>query len=674
MKKAIIISLLALVSITGLAQNKIGILAGTMWRNEQTGDWDIGFTEKYAIYDCRLWDYGTLKRKNDKFEVTLINQDERVKVTIGAQKDEKRQMMIVSSSKSQVPKGKKQIYSLITTKTLPNYPNKDLAPFKDNGYREGDTATIVGWLKDFPKEVLDRKRKFEINNLYNIFTNTQTTVSGDIDDEGRFVVKVPVENAKEVYADWRRSNLQTVLEPGETYFFLYDGKTNQKLFMGRNARVQNELLAHNYRRAYHQTDEHGLTDEQLLAYKDQWVSMYEKNNGMIDSILNTNPTLSRKFEDYHRMSNLCTMAQELTQSRMYGASGKLPQAVTDYVNTTLWSNIIKPYTISREMSWLIYYYSLMAEEDNPNIQQKKTFDANNLLQMAEDGEFQASAEDIAFLKRWQRLIEQLKQAPETETPVIEAQNKKLIEEVNEFAQRPDVQTLMNDYFNAIMNEVKVKAETTDAVFTDPVLRDMAKSQMLTSHLQRNRMPLTPDCIEVLQEIQLSAARNAVLAENNKFVTVQQAEVPYPASLRPSSDVEGLTDGEAIFRKIVEPFKGRIVYLDIWGTWCGPCREKLAESPFVKSQLKEFDIVYLYLANRSPDDAWKSVIKEYDLSGENCVHYNLPAAQQRAVEEFLKVEGFPTYKLIDKQGNIHDLEWLHTSNMDFFKETLSKLSK
>ena len=173
---------------------------------------------------------------------------------------------------------------------------------------------------------------------------------------------------------------------------------------------------------------------------------------------------------------------------------------------------------------------------------------------------------------------------------------------------------------------------------------------------------------------MSAARNAVLAENNKFVTVQQAEVPYPASLRPSSDVEGLTDGEAIFRNIVEPFKGRIVYLDIWGTWCGPCREKLAESPFVKSQLKEFDIVYLYLANRSPEDAWKSVIKEYDLSGENCVHYNLPAAQQRAVEEFLKVEGFPTYKLIDKHGNIHDLEWLHTSNMDFFKETLRELSK
>lgn len=662
MKKAIITALLALVSITGLAQNKIGILAGTMWRNEQTGDWDIGFTEKYAIYDCRLWEYGNLKRMNDKFEVTLINHDERVKVTIGAQKDEKRLMTIGSN--------KKQTYSLITSKTLPNYPTKDLAPFKDNGYREGDTATIVGWLKDLPKEVLDRNRKFEINNLYNIFTNIPTTASSDIDDEGHFIIKVPVENAKEVYADWRRSRLQTVLEPGETYFFLLDGKTNQRLMMGRNARVQNELLAHTFRMAYNQTDEHGLSDEQLLAYKDQWVGMYEKNNGLIDSVLNANPTLSRKYEDYRRMSNLCTMAQELAQSRMYSASRKLPQSVKDYVNTTLWSNVIKPYTISREMSWLIYYYSLMAEEDDPKMQQNRTFDANTLLQMSEQGRFKASAEDLATIKKWQNMMEQYKKASPDEAKKIEEQNKELIEELNILMQRPEVEDIVNDYFDMI----DLKAKLIDSVYQDPVLRDIAKGQLLCSRFVERRLPLNQTCMDVLSEIQLPAIRNAVMTRNDKLLAIQQAEVEDIASLHPSSDVEGLTDGEAILRKILEPYKGRIVYLDIWGTWCGPCKEKLSESDYVKQQLKEFDIVYLYLANRSPEESWKNVIKQYKLTGDNCVHYNLPAAQQQAVEEFLKVEGFPTYKLIDKQGNIHDLEWLHTSNMDFFKETLSKLSK
>ena len=142
--------LLALVTMAALAQSKIGTLAETYWRNEQTGDWDIGFTERYAIYDCRLWDYSDIKQKGDKFEVTLTANGDQVNVTIGKLKNGKRQMAI---------NGKKQTYSQITTGELPDYPAKDLTPFKDNRYQAGDTVTFAGWLKDFPQQVLDRNRK-----------------------------------------------------------------------------------------------------------------------------------------------------------------------------------------------------------------------------------------------------------------------------------------------------------------------------------------------------------------------------------------------------------------------------------------------------------------------------------------------------------------------------------
>ena len=39
-----------------------------------------------------------------------------------------------------------------------------------------------------------------------------------------------------------------------------------------------------------------------------------------------------------------------------------------------------------------------------------------------------------------------------------------------------------------------------------------------------------------------------------------------------------------------------------------------------------------------------------------------------------VNGYPTYKLIDKQGNIHDLHWLHHEDMNSFLETIDKMSK
>lgn len=660
MKKAIITTLLVLIAIPGLAQNKIGILAGTMWRNEQTGDWDIGFTEKYAIYDCRFWEYGNLKRMNNKFEVTLVNPEMTLKVSVGKQKDGRRQITIGN--------GKKQVYSLITSETLPDYPTKDWSTFKDNGYREGDTVTFVGWLKDLPKEVLDKKRLFEID-LYSIYTKEGVEFKGDIDDEGRFIVKVPVENSQEIYADWRRSHLHTVLEPGETYFYLFDYKNKKRLFMGHNARLQNELLAHNFIRAYEQSDEHSMTDEQIKAYNDQWMNMYQRNVTMLDSLLNENPTLSRKYADYQRMSNVSTMAQELLQSRLFAISKKLPQTTLDFIEDNLWSNIVKPYTVSREIGWFLYYYLLMAQEKNPQMQQNRTFDANTLLQMSERGLFKASAEDLTTIKKWQNMMEQYKKASPDEAKKIEEQNKELIEELNILMQRPEVEDIVNDYFDMI----DLKAKVIDSVYQDPVLRDIAKGQLLCSRFVERRLPLNQTCMDVLSEIQLPAIRNAVMTRNDKLLAIQQAEVEDIASLHPSSDVEGLTDGEAILRKILEPYKGRIVYLDIWGTWCGPCKEKLSESDYVKQQLKEFDIVYLYLANRSPEESWKNVIKQYKLTGDNCVHYNLPTAQQLAVEEFLHVDAFPTYKLIDKQGNIHDLHWLHTDDMDSFKETLYRIS-
>ncbi len=661
MKKAIITTLLVLIAIPGLAQNKIGILAGTMWRNEQTGDWDIGFTEKYAIYDCRFWEYGNLKRMNDKFEVTLVNPEKTLKVSVGKQKDGRRQITIGN--------GKKQVYSLITSETLPDYPTKDWSTFKDNGYREGDTVTFVGWLKDLPKEVLDKKRLFEID-LYSIYTKEGVEFKGDIDDEGRFIVKVPVENSQEIYADWRRSHLHTVLEPGETYFYLFDYKNKKRLFMGHNARLQNELLAHNFIRAYEQSDEHSMTDEQIKAYNDQWMNMYQRNVTMLDSLLNENPTLSRKYADYQRMSNVSTMAQELLQSRLFAISKKLPQTTLDFIEDNLWSNIVKPFTVSREIGWFLYYYLLMAQEKNPQMQQNRTFDANTLLQMSERGLFKASAEDLTTIKKWQNMMEQYKKASPDEAKKIEEQNKELIEELNILMQRPEVEDIVNDYFDMI----DLKAKLIDSVYQDPVLRDIAKGQLLCSRFVERRLPLNQTCMDVLSEIQLPTIRNAIMTRNDKLLAIQQAEVEDIASLHPSSDVEGLTDGEAILRKILEPYKGRIVYLDIWGTWCGPCKEKLSESDYVKQQLKEFDIVYLYLANRSPEESWKNVIKQYKLTGDNCVHYNLPTAQQRAVEEFLHVDAFPTYKLIDKQGNIHDLHWLHTDDMDSFKETLVRLNK
>ena len=53
-------------------------------------------------------------------------------------------------------------------------------------------------------------------------------------------------------------------------------------------------------------------------------------------------------------------------------------------------------------------------------------------------------------------------------------------------------------------------------------------------------------------------------------------------------------------------------------------------------------------------AWENVIKEYNVSGPNVAHYNLPPEQQAAIERHLNVHSWPTYKLFNRDGDLLDL--------------------
>ena len=186
------------------------------------------------------------------------------------------------------------------------------------------------------------------------------------------------------------------------------------------------------------------------------------------------------------------------------------------------------------------------------------------------------------------------------------------------------------------------------------MRDIYLSRKLYDFIDDMRQPLTPHIMEWIERnIQMEAAKAAVMELNEKYLALQRREL-VGNSLKSSDDVEGMSDGEKILRKLIEPYKGKLILLDIWGTWCAPCKAALKNSQEEYERLNPYDIVYLYLANRSDEESWKNVIKEYNVTGDNVVHYNLPTEQQTAIEHFLGVNSFPTYKLIDRNGNILDV--------------------
>ena len=94
--------------------------------------------------------------------------------------------------------------------------------------------------------------------------------------------------------------------------------------------------------------------------------------------------------------------------------------------------------------------------------------------------------------------------------------------------------------------------------------------------------------------------------------------------------------------------------------------------FVKGQwIRIAENTVLKADGNSNDEAWKNIIKEYNIMGDNVVHYNLPADQQSAVEQFVGVNGYPTYRLIDRNGNLVDVN-VDARSIDVLKKVLNKI--
>ena len=178
---------------------------------------------------------------------------------------------------------------------------------------------------------------------------------------------------------------------------------------------------------------------------------------------------------------------------------------------------------------------------------------------------------------------------------------------------------------------------------------------LYKHLDNQREPLGDHAMQFMEEnVQMPAAKAFLKRENDKYLAILNKELRYANSLRNSDDIAGMNDGESILRKLLEPIKGKVVIIDVWGTWCGPCKRALSHSQEEYARLANYDVAYLYLANGSSKESWENVIKQYEVTGENVYHYNLPDEQQSKVENFLKVSGYPTYRIVDKEGNILDV--------------------
>ena len=125
---------------------------------------------------------------------------------------------------------------------------------------------------------------------------------------------------------------------------------------------------------------------------------------------------------------------------------------------------------------------------------------------------------------------------------------------------------------------------------------------------------------------------------------------------------------------LETYKGRVCVVDIWATWCGPCRQEIPS--FVKLQDKYskygFQMIGLNAENGPSENAKAEIVKNY--MANNSMNYPCALITDDVLGQVPELKGYPTTLFIDHRGEIrlqsvgfHDYTYMSTVVEELLKE-------
>ena len=226
-----------------------------------------------------------------------------------------------------------------------------------------------------------------------------------------------------------------------------------------------------------------------------------------------------------------------------------------------------------------------------------------------------------------------------------------LDNATDFNDYPEYQTLVQNIFKWRIYSHKVQYE-----FDDPWGKILADFKVLKS--ENIKQALAPLIIEGVSPTSATATNEEIIAlvkqlvKDNELLNTLSKHIdlvnklkagqPFPA-LPALTD---LNDKEVKYEQL--PLKGKLLFIDIWATYCPDCRKELPALETLQEDYKAEPIIFVSISVDRDKEAWKAMVKEKKLGG---IHLYASPETKELFKELYDLRSIPRYMLIDEKGNI-----------------------
>jgi thiol-disulfide isomerase/thioredoxin len=190
----------------------------------------------------------------------------------------------------------------------------------------------------------------------------------------------------------------------------------------------------------------------------------------------------------------------------------------------------------------------------------------------------------------------------------------------------------------------VKATVQDVIgFNSGLFYDMLAANAYALQMNGRKEPLTNKQIENISNYHKDNKEGyskILIKKNEELVKSIERSNDLKVNETPEVAKEKLID------TIIAKFKGSVVLVDFWATWCAPCMNALKDMKPIKDELRDKGVVFVYLTTvSSPKPLWEGKIK--DIGGEQ---FYLTDSEWDYILDSFKFKYIPSYLIYDKTGN------------------------